>query len=136
MLISVLLVLTPESTATLPPDLGRAVQAETLARLSQVDPALAEALHAGDGPKPLTCSGLVAADPTPEARHPADSVVVRPGSRYFVRLTGLIEAVSGALFAGLVEQPPLRWTLHGVPFRVLEVICDPARDPWTGQASY
>jgi hypothetical protein len=36
MLISLILTLTPESPATLPPDLGRAVRAETLARLGQV----------------------------------------------------------------------------------------------------
>jgi CRISPR-associated endoribonuclease Cas6 len=135
MLVSLLLTLTPEAPAALPPDLGRAVQAETLARLSQVDPELAEAIHAGDGPKPLTCSGLVAVEATAEPRHPADSVMVRPGARYFVRVTGLVEPVSRALFAGLVEQPPARWMLHGQPFRVLEVVCDPAHDAWTGQTS-
>ena len=135
MLVSILLTLTSETAATLPPDLGRAVQAETLARLGQVDPALADAIHASDGPKPLTCSGLVAAESEPEPRHPADNVIVRPGERYFVRVTGLVEPVSRALFAGLVEQPPVRWTLHGGAFRVLEAVCDPARDAWTGQAS-
>jgi CRISPR-associated endoribonuclease Cas6 len=135
MLISLLLTLAPDAPATLPADLGRAMQAETLARLSQVEPALAAAIHAGDGPKPLTCSGLVAADPGPEPRQPADNMPVRPGNRYFVRVTGLVELVSQALFAGLVEQPPARWTLHGQPFRVLEAVCDPARDAWTGQTS-
>jgi CRISPR-associated endoribonuclease Cas6 len=135
MLVSIVLTLTPEMPAALPLELGRAVQAETLARLGQADPALAEAIHAGDGPKPLTCSGLVAAEPAPEPRHPTESVAVRPGSRYFVRVTGLVEPVSQALFAGLVERPPARWTLHGQPFRVLEAICDAARDGWTGQAS-
>jgi len=135
MLISLLLTLTPDAPATLPADLGRAVQAETLARLGQVNPALAEAIHAGDSPKPLTCSGLVAAEPGSEPHNPNDSVQVRPGSRYLVRVTGLIEPVSRALFTGLVEQPPARWTLHGQPFRVLEVACDPACDAWTGQTS-
>jgi CRISPR-associated endoribonuclease Cas6 len=135
MLISLLLTLTPESPATLPADLGRAVQAETLAWLGRADPALAAAIHAGDGPKPLTCSGLVAAEPADEPRPPAESVVVRPGARYFVRATGLAAPVSQTLFVELVERPPTRWMLHGLPFRVLEVICDPARDPWTGQTS-
>jgi CRISPR-associated endoribonuclease Cas6 len=135
MLISLLLTLTPEAPATLPADLGRAVQAEMLARLAQVDPALAEAIHAGDGPKPLTCSGLVAGEPDEASRRSADSFAVRPGSRYYVRVTGLVEAVSWALAAGFVEQPPARWTLHGQPFRVLEVVCDRARDAWTGQTS-
>lgn len=135
MLISILLTLTPESPATLPADLGRAAQAETLARVGQVDPALAAAIHAGDGPKPLTCSGLVAAEPSPEPRAPVDSMPVRPSSRYFVRVTGLVEPVSRALLAGLIEQPPAAWTLHGQPFRVLEAVCDPVRDPWAGQTS-
>lgn len=135
MLISLLLTLTPEAPATLPADLGRAVQAETLARLGQIDPELAAALHAGDGPKPLTCSGLAPDEAADEPRRPAESLIVRPGSRYFVRLTGLVEPVSRALFAGLIERPPTCWTLHGVPFRVLEVICDPAQDGWTGQNS-
>ncbi|MCX7671052.1 MAG: CRISPR system precrRNA processing endoribonuclease RAMP protein Cas6 [Anaerolineae bacterium] len=136
MLISLLLILTPNAPATLPADLGRAVQAETLARLGQVDPALAAALHAGDGPKPLTCSALIAAEPLPAPRRPADSLAVRPGEHYFVRLTGLSEPVSGALWAGFVEQPPSAWTLHGAPLHVAEVICDPAADPWTGRARY
>jgi CRISPR-associated endoribonuclease Cas6 len=135
MLISILLTLTPDAPATLPPELGRAVQAEILAWLSQADPSLAEAIHASKGAKPLTCSGLVADEPAAEPRHPADSVAVRPGTRYFVRVTGLVEPVSRALFAGLVERPPARWTLHGTPFRVLEAVCDPARDAWTGQTS-
>ena len=129
MLISIVLTLTPEAPATLPPELGRAVQAETLARLSEVDPALTEAIHASEGPKPLTCSGLVAAEPEEEARparHPADSVGVWPGRRYFVRVTGLVERVSQALLATLVVRPPARWTLHGQPFRVLEAVCDAA----------
>lgn len=135
MLISLLLTLTPEAPATLPADLGRAAQAETLTRLAQVDPALAEAIHAGDGPKPLTCSGLVADEPEAGPRHPADSVSVRPGARYFMRMTGLVEPVSRALYAGLVERPPVHWALHGQPFHVLEAVCDPARDAWTGQTS-
>ena len=45
MLISILLTLTPEAPVTLPADLGRSVQAETLARLGQADPSLAEELE-------------------------------------------------------------------------------------------
>ncbi len=136
MLISLLLTLTPDAAATLPAELGRAAQAETLARLGQVDPALAEAIHENNGPKPLTCSALLPAGPAPAARRPADSVVVRPDERYRVRVTGLTGPVSRALWAGFVAQPPAAWTLHGARFRVAEVICDPAADPWTGRTGY
>lgn len=136
MLISLLIILSPDAPATLPADLGRAIQAETLARLARVAPDLAAAIHAGDGPKPLTCSALIAADSSPASRRPADSFPVQPGGRYAVRLTGLTGPVSEALWGGFVEQPPSAWTLHGTTFRVLEVICDPVADPWTGRASY
>ncbi len=138
MLISFLLTLTPETPATLPADLGRAVQAETLARLAWVDPDLAEQVHTSDGPKPLTCSNLMVADRTTrhDERHPADNLSVRPESPCFVRITGLTAQVCRALRAALMEGSPSTWTLHEQPFRVTEVICDPAQDAWTGQASY
>ncbi len=138
MLISFLLTLTPEAPATLPADLGRAVQAETLARLARVAPDLAEQVHAGDGPKPLTCSNLMVAEPASgrRANHPADSLAVRPESPCLVRITGLTGPVCRALRTALVEGAPSTWTLHEQTFRVTGVICDPAQDAWTGQASY
>jgi CRISPR-associated endoribonuclease Cas6 len=138
MLISLVLTLTPETPAALPPELGRAVYAETLARLAAADPALAEQIHTGDGPKPLTCSGLIPAErPGPDegGRNPLDSLAVRSGGRYYVRITGLTERASRALVVTLLDQPPPHWNLHGQTFQVLEAICDRARHAWTGQTS-
>ena len=100
---------------------------------------LAGQIHAGDGPKPLTCSGLVPAGPPAgrePSRHPSDSVRVCPGELFYVRITGLTEAVSRALLAGLVERPPARWALHGRAFQPVEAVCDAARHAWSGTASY
>ncbi|MCB0134636.1 MAG: CRISPR-associated endoribonuclease Cas6 [Caldilineaceae bacterium] len=130
MLIALTLVLVPERDVVLPATLGRANHAATLHRLAVVDPALAEALHAGDGPKPFTCSGIRNA---PVSRN---SVRFRRGERYEVRITGLTTAVSQALHAALLETPPATWELEHYPFRVEEVICDPARDGWTGRSDY
>jgi CRISPR-associated endoribonuclease Cas6 len=138
MLISLVLSLTPDAPAALPAELGRAVYAETLAHLGRANATLAEQLHAGSGLKPLTCSGLIPAErPGPEERerHPSDSVLVRPGSRYYARVTGLTEPVSRALAAALLDRVPAVWSLHGQEFRVLEVVCDASRHGWAGRSS-
>jgi CRISPR-associated endoribonuclease Cas6 len=136
MLISIVLTLTPTHPGVLPPELGRAVHAATLDRIGQIAPALAEQLHAGDGPKPLTCSGLMpAVGPGQNRRHPGDSMPMRPGERYCVRVTGLVEPVSRTLVAGFLEQPPATWVLHGQPFRLIDAVCDAARHAWCGSAT-
>lgn len=130
MLIAISLHLAAERPATLPPHLGRAVYAATLATLRQVDPALAAALHDGDGPKPLTCSGLLG------ARSGAAGTEVAAGQSCSVRVTGLSPAVSQALAAGLLEDPPASWELDEHPFQVVGAACDAQADPWTGSTTY
>ena len=53
MLIAITLTLTSPTAATVPPHLGRANYAATLAALQAIDPALGPAIHDLDGPKPL-----------------------------------------------------------------------------------
>ena len=127
MLIALKLMLKTPAPISVPPHLGRAVYAAALARLNQVDPAVAEAIHAGDGPKPLTCSGLLGA--------PAQGPLV-PEHAYAVRLTGLTPAVSAALSAAFLADPPSEIELDGQRLQVVEVVCDASRDGWTGQADY
>ncbi|MGB3216582.1 MAG: hypothetical protein WBD79_04195, partial [Anaerolineae bacterium] len=59
MLIAIILKLTTDRNLALPPHLGRANYAATLRRLEQVEPGLGDVAHAGEGPKPLTCSSLL-----------------------------------------------------------------------------
>ncbi len=130
MLIAITLALTLDRNATLPGHLGRANYAATLARLQAVDPPLAQAIHDGDGPKPLTCSSILN---LPVGR---TELSLRAGERYFVRVTGLQEVVSQALAACLLAERPPTWELDGHLFRVEEAICDAAIDAWSGQATY
>jgi CRISPR-associated endoribonuclease Cas6 len=130
MLISIVLTLTTDRPATLPAELGRANYTALLARLRSMDPALAAEVHDGNGPKPLTCSGIL----DPDLR--GENVTVRPGQAYHVRVTGLTERMSEALVTTLLVNPPSEWDIGHHQFRVEGITCDPARHPWAGQDSY
>jgi CRISPR-associated endoribonuclease Cas6 len=130
MLISILLQLTTEHPASLPAHLGRANHAATLRRIAAIDPALAEQIHAGDGPKPITCSGLWG------GRRNGEAVTVQPGERCAVRISGLAAPVSRALEQALLAGPPATWTLDDHPFVVTGAVCDAGQEPWSGRTTY
>ncbi len=130
MLISLKLNLVSAKAGELPPHLGRAVYAVVLRRLGETDAPLARAVHDADGPKPLTCSGLLGLGGD------RDPVPIAAGRPVSLRVTGLTPAVSAALRAALLDQPPAELELDRHPFAVTGALCDPAADPWTGSAAY
>lgn len=130
MLISIVLTLVSAKELTLPAFVGRANYAELLARLQAFDAPLAAVIHSGEGPKPLTCSSLLAVRAEREAVH------LRAGQQVTVRFTGLTAAVSSALAACLLDDPPATWTLADQLFQVVSATCDPAQHGWTGRSSY
>lgn len=130
MLISIILTLTSETSATLPAHLGRANYAATLARLQTLDPALGAALHDGDGPKPITCSSLLTNQPA------SNQLQIRAGGQYTLRLTGLTPLASSALEAAFLHEPPSNWTLAGHTFTIVYACCNADEDPWSGCTSY
>lgn len=79
---------------------GRAVSAALLAHIAEQDSALFALLHDGDGPKPYTCSGLLAA----ETLFPAPAQVQK--GLHAVRVTGLTEAASNGLLDTLYTRRP------------------------------
>lgn len=127
MLLAFKLLLQTSTPAHVPPYLGRGVYAAALARLGEVDPAAARAVHDGDGPKPLTCSGLLGAPP----RGP-----LVPGHVYAVRLTALTDEAAAALTAAFLDAPPAELDLDGNRFQVVGTLCNAAQDGWTGRADY
>lgn len=130
MLISIVLHLEAPAPVRLPLHLGRANHAAALRLIGAADAALAQTVHDEEGPKPLTCSGLLGVTPG------RDGVALRAGQACAVRLTGLNRAVGQALEAGLLHGVlPENWELEGIPFRVTGATCDPAAHPWSGRSS-
>lgn len=130
MLTAIKLNLVAEQDAELPPHVGRANYAELLGQFRRLDPQLEALVHDGDGAKPLTCSSLLG------TRSDRRGILLRAGDRCSVRFTGLTERVSSGLRAALLDTPPAGWRIVGCRFRVEGVVCDAAKDPWTGQTSY
>lgn len=130
MLIAIVLQLEAAAPARLPLHLGRANHAAALRLIGSVDAALAQTVHDAEGPKPLTCSGLLGVTPG------RDGVSLRAGQACAVRLTGLTRAVSLALEEGLLRgKPPATWELDGAPFRVTGATCDATAHGWSGRSS-
>lgn len=124
-LLSLVLTLRPDAPATLPPRLGRAAYAVLLDRLRAHDPTLAAQIHDGDGPKPVTCSGLMGS-------RPGGSVA--PEATYTLRYTALTAPTAAALRQ--VFPIGERILFEGVPFTVEGRTTDPAEHPWAGTDGY
>ena len=125
MLISLILHLRSTASVTLPAHLGRANYAAALAAIGRVNPDLAAAIHDGDGPKPLTCSGLWG------VRSDGPSLHLSADQTCAVRITRLTPAVTEALTAALLENQPPTWELDNHPFHIDAILCDPAANAWS-----
>jgi CRISPR-associated endoribonuclease Cas6 len=129
MLTSLILHLQAPHDKKLPASLGRAGHALFLRLVGRREPALAEELHAGEGPKPFTVSNLVL------GKREAGGLHLQAGQEGWLRFTGLTAPVSRQLQA-LAEQPPETVELDGYPLAVTGATLDPAHHPWAGQISY
>ncbi|MEJ5311895.1 MAG: CRISPR system precrRNA processing endoribonuclease RAMP protein Cas6 [Anaerolineae bacterium] len=107
-LLSLVLTLRPTTAAALPPRLGRAAHAILLARIAAGDAALAEAIHEGDTPRPITASELIGGR-TGEQR-------VTPEQSYTLRYTALTAETAAALRTAFTLGDTL--TFEGVTFTV------------------
>jgi len=129
MLISIVIELRAARPALLPPHMGRANYAVVLGLLSSLDPALAVQVHAGNGPRALTVSGLR------EIQSGADRVRLRAGDTCSVRVTGLTDAVSKGLAQVFLAGSYPAWELDGCTFEIVRATCDPSEDHWAGMTS-
>ena len=129
MLTSLVLTLTVNAPQTLPPHLGRASHGLLLRLIDASDPALVEALHAPNQPRPFTCSTLWG------ARRQGGILRLEPGISFYVRFTGLTEQVSRHLLA-MADQPPATVELDHVELRVASATLDPEVHPWAGSTTY
>jgi CRISPR-associated endoribonuclease Cas6 len=129
-LISIILALETNQSASLPRHLGRANYAATLACLQEMYPGLAMRLHSNPDTKPITCSGLFDAHAKQEQYH------VTPGKAYLVRITGLDSEVSQALYHSLMVARPAVWVLNGHEFPIIGSFCDVDNHNWSGHTTY
>ena len=129
-LTALVLTLRPPEPMTTPGHLGRAAHALLLQWVNAADPALVEALHASDQPRPFTCSTLVGGRRSgPNARQ------ITPGESYWVRFTGLTAEIS-AVLAGVEADPPAELELDHLPFRVESATLQGTEHEWAGASSY
>ena len=128
-LVSLVLRLRPLRPAPAPPPLGRAAHALLLAALTDQDPALSEAAHKGDGPRPLTASSLLG----PRRQG------LSPEHDYALRFTALQPDLARALLAAAEAgrlAPGQRLVLAEVPLQVEGAARAPEEHPWAAQTTY
>lgn len=130
MLTSMILMLCPLETASLPMTLGNALYTVLLRLIGDQDAALATWLHDLNGPKPLTTSLLNGPITVRDKR-----VWVSPEQTYWVRATSFEPQLTAALMA-IQAQPPRTMRLHQAPFAVEAVSCHPDDHPWAAQVTY
>jgi CRISPR-associated endoribonuclease Cas6 len=110
---------------------GRAAHALLLDAIRAADPALAAALHEGQGPRPFTVSTLM-------GRFPGGRV--DPDGLYTLRLTAIegqvARRLAQAAAAGGPLAPGATVQLDYHRFRVESTAADPAAHPWAASDSY
>lgn len=143
MLTAIRLNLIAETETQVPASVGRASYAALLAHFAARDPALAQSLHDGDGPKPVTCSNLIGAQRGSAARgagsqprSDSEFRTLRAGEAASLRYTALTAETSALLRRVLLEEPPESFRLDTATLRVTGALCDAAADAWTGSTSY
>ncbi len=110
---------------------SRAVHGFWFQHWGDVDPSLAEALHAPAETPPFTLS------PLRGVGYPRGGKVhVRAGEAAWFRVAALSQRVSQALREGWAPQLPQTVELAGLPWRVTGRTISPGEHPWAGQISY
>jgi len=131
MLVAAIVTVTAPEPAEVPAFLGRAVQAWFLGLVRQHSPAMAEALHMGDGPRPYTVSNLFGAGSVRGGR-----LLLEPGRAGSLRITTLVDDLSGLLVERILPAlPGTPMDLGGAVLRVESVTTRHADHPWAGRAS-
>ncbi len=129
-LISLVVTLRAPEPATLPAELGRAVNAVLLSWLAEADPALAQRWHDAEGPRPYTCSSVIGSRRVSKEQRAFD-----PEVPAWFRITGLTAEVCAAL-ERLLEAPPPTVEIDRTPFEVAGITADPEENAWAGRSTY
>ncbi|GAB4212835.1 MAG: hypothetical protein OHK0022_49190 [Roseiflexaceae bacterium] len=131
-LFALVLRLSAATAGELPARFGHQVQALFLDLVAQVDPALAERLHAAAPAKPYTVATLAPVAPPDGGR-----ARLRAGAPIVLRVTLLDAALFQPLTRALLAQgsrPALR--LGSLALTLAEACCTPGSHPWAGFGSF
>lgn len=131
MLLAAVMTMTPTEPVSVPPSLARAAHAWLLERIGCSDPALAEYLHQGDGPRPFTVSNLWGIGPAREGR-----VTLDPERPCWLRFTGLTTEVCAAIERALPAPGDQLRLADATFFTVRETTTEMDKHPWAGRAGY
>lgn len=128
-LLSAVLTLRPLAPAPAEPFYGREAQGLLLGALRRVNPALAQAIHDSQGPKPLTVSSLLG----PKAKG------LESGRHYFLRFTAYEAGLAAALWDALNEgplSPGAQVRLAEAALKVEALAWSPEDHPWAAATRY
>ena len=130
---AVVLKLLPKASITIPIGLGHQVHAAFLALISEVDPDLAEELHAADVQyRPFTTSPLKGGK-----RVKADHLLLSPNQACSLRLTALAPHIYRRLAEHLLmSQRPPTLRLGKADLLIAELIGTPGSSPWAGYTGW
>jgi len=131
MLLSWVLTLQPTAEATVPANLGRATHAWFLDQVRAASPALAEALHRGDGLRPFTVSDL-----TGSKNRSGPEATLSPERTYTLRVTSFSPDLSAVVREGVIPGLPDALSLAGAALRVVASTTAAEEHPWAAEASF
>ncbi len=131
MLLSLILIVTPQKKITLTKWPGKAVHAIFLDWIHKINPPLAERLHDESGIKPFTVSSLM-----PIGEPIRNTTFLSPDKQYYVRFTTFEESLSKLLLKLIYDYPSSELILENCQFAVREVVTDNKQNPWAGRTSY
>ena len=129
-LVSLVVTVRPADALRLPAHTGRAIYAQLLRWLGDIEPALASQWHDVDGPKPYTCSSLVGGKRVSKGQRE-----YVPETEYWFRLTALDASIAAVLLK-LQAAPPAQVEIDGAALPVTGMTTDAAQHPWAGMTTY
>ena len=142
MLVSMVVVIKPKKSGTLPPSTGRAMHAVFLNWVKLANPALSVSLHETATYKPFTVSALAAWNgefiPTSSIfTTKSQDLILTPGQLYWFRITSLEASLSEFLVESLAgpAAPALPPVLNR-EFELVYVTTDAAKHPWAATETY
>lgn len=131
MLLSLVLIVTPERKMSLPNWLGKAVHAMFLGWINRLDSLLAEHLHSDQGIKPFTVSSLIAIDQPNKI-----PTLLNPREEYYLRFTTFEGTLSNILTELIYHCLPSEVLLENCSLKVVKTITQSEQHPWAGTSSY